>query len=122
MKRSGKDVPTGIFILAAIAFLQGFNYVLLAIIAIFHSPMTAIVRLIVGALLILCGSGLIKHQFQGWLLANIGSAIYLLQALARIALGGNTPEVLTAGIIDVIIAGALLIYLNRPTIKTIFEK
>ena len=120
MKRSGKDVPTGIFILAGIAFIQGFYHVLLALIAIFHSPMTAIVHLIIGSLLVICGSGLIKLQFQGWLLANIGSAIYLLQALARIALGGNTPEVMTAGIIDVIIAGGLLIYLNRPTIKNIF--
>ena len=116
MKRSGKDVPTGIFILAGIAFIQGFYYILTALIAIFHSLTTSFACLIIGSLFILCGSGLIKLQYPGWILANIISAVYLLLALARTTLGGN----MTAGIIDVIIAVTLLIYLNRPAIKKIF--
>ena len=116
MKTPGKDVPTGIFILAAIAFMQGFYHIIMAIIVALQSPIAAIVQLAVGAFLILCGSGLIKLQQQGWLLANIAAAFYLLFALARIALGGN----IAAGAIDIIIAGAILIYLNRPAIKRIF--
>ncbi|OQB20399.1 MAG: hypothetical protein BWY13_01177 [Euryarchaeota archaeon ADurb.Bin190] len=118
MKRISKDVPTGIFILAGISFLQGFHLFLTALLAISTSFTAAIIDLILGAYFIICGSGLVKLKFEGWMLAAIAAAVYLLLALAKIALGGS----LTAGIIDIIIGGSLLIYLNRPEIKKIFEK
>lgn len=102
MKRIGKDVPTGIFILAGISFLQGFHLFLTALLAISASFTAAIIDLILGAYFIICGSGLVKLKFEGWMLAAIAAAVYLLLALAKIALGGS----LTAGIIDIIIGGA----------------
>lgn len=121
-----RGVPTGIFILAAILFLQGFNYMLAALLAVFYSIPTAIVDLIIGTFFIICASKLIRLQYQGWQLATIASVLYLLLALARIGFGGNLNAELTdaivAGIIDAIIASILLIYLTRPKIKNIFRQ
>jgi|WetSurMetagenome_2_1015567.scaffolds.fasta_scaffold1520947_1 hypothetical protein len=118
MKRLGKEVPTGIFILAGIAFLQGFHLLLNALLAIPNSLTAAIANLIFGVYFIICGSGLVKLKSEGWILATIGLALYSLLALSSIAFGGS----LAAGIIDIIIGGGLLIYLNRPGIKVIFKK
>ena len=118
MKRSGKDVPTGVFILAGLSFLKGFHYIIFGLIAIMHSFMTTIISLIMGSLLIVCGSWLISLQSRGWMLATIGSILYLLYALAKISLSGS----LAAGLIEAIIAVIILYYLNRTDTKQAFRR
>jgi len=116
------DVPTGIFIMAAILFLQGFNYLLSAALGVFHSVPLAIVNLIIGAFSIVCASKLIRLQHQGWQLAIIASVLYLILALARIGLSITSNNGINDSILDAIIAAIILIYLNRPSIKGIFRR
>ena len=63
---------------------------------------------VMGALLILCGSWLISLQLRGWMLATVGSSIYLILALANISLIGS----LSAGLVPAVIAAIILVYLN----------
>ncbi len=118
MKRSGRDVPTGVFVLAGLAFLSGFVYILFGLIAIMRFPTTATTSFIVASLLIICGSWLISLQPRGWMLATVISGLYLLLALANISLSGN----LAAGLIDAIIAAIILVYLNIPATKRVFGR
>jgi hypothetical protein len=125
MKLSKKDVPTGVFILSGIFFIQGFYRIGFFLLEGFHflisgqiSPISAIIDLILGSVLIICGSWLISLKPNGRMLAMIISILYLLFAIARVSRGGS----LAAGAIDGIIAAIILIYLNMPEIKKIFNQ
>ncbi|HII07545.1 MAG TPA: hypothetical protein HA349_09605 [Methanotrichaceae archaeon] len=136
MKRSGKDVPTGVFILAGLAFMRGFYSLLGVLIRIiglilflfregFKADIIYIIALVLdlsfyaamGGLFILCGSWLISLQPRGWMLATVGSGLYLLLALANISLNGSSYGRLTY----VVIAAIILVYLNIPATKRVFE-
>ncbi len=117
MKKPGRDVPTGVFILAGLFFLRGFHGVIFGLLAILESLSTAAIMLALGALFILCGSWLISLQPRGWKLATAGSAVYLLLVLASISLGGTS-----AGLWYAVIAGIILVYLNMPATKRVFGR
>nr|HPJ83928.1 hypothetical protein [Methanothrix sp.] len=124
MKRSGRDVPTGVFILAGLFFLRGFHSLLIVLFGIivfviallregFEADMAYITELVLevsiyavmGGLFVLCGSWLISLQPRGWKLATAGSAVYLVLVLANIYLGGSS-----AGLWHAVIAGIILVY------------
>ncbi len=137
MKKPGRDVPTGVFILAGLFFLRGFYSlifgVLISIMGLiislfregFEADMAYITALVLyvsinavmGGIFVLCGSWLISLQPRGWKLATAGSAVYLLLVLANIYLGGSS-----AGLWHVVIAGIILVYLNMPATKRVFGR
>ncbi|MBN1324211.1 MAG: hypothetical protein JW986_09510 [Methanotrichaceae archaeon] len=135
-----KDVPTGIFILAAISFIKGIWALLgmliaaIALLCVFliggfqavelpeHLEPVAIITffliLIIGiafsGLFILCGSWLVTLQLRGWILATIGVSIYLLLELVKIYQG------VSSGPIDAIIYIIILLYLNKKSTRRAF--
>ncbi len=135
MKKTGRDVPTGVFILAGLFFLSGFHGVIFGVLISIMSFMIYLFRggfeadtayiialvldvsinAVVGGLYILCGSWLISLQPRGWKLAAAGSAVYLLLVLASISLGGSS-----AGLWHAVLAGTILVYLNIPATKRVF--
>ncbi len=117
MKRSGKDVPTGVFILAGLFFLTGFYNIMSGLITIMYSPVTTIIYFIIGGLLVICGSWLISLQHRGWLLATIISALYTLLEVAQISLKGS----IIAGSIYAIIGVIVLFYLYMMHTKQTFR-
>ena len=137
MKKPGRDVPTGVFILAGLFFLRGFYSLIFGvlisimglIISLFRDGLgadmayiTALVLdvsiyAVMGGLFVLCGSWLISLQPRGWKLATAGSAVYLLLVLANIYLGGSS-----VGLWHAVIAGIILVYLNVPATKRVFGR
>jgi len=137
MKKPGRDVPTGVFILAGLFFLRGFYSlifgVLISIVGLIvtlfkeglKADMAYITALVLevsiyavmGGLFVLCGSWLISLQPRGWKLATAGSAVYLVLVLANIYLGGSS-----AGLWHAIISGIILVYLNLPATKRVFGR
>jgi len=118
MKRSGRDVPTGVFIIAGLFFIRGFyslfgvlmtimGFILLLNREGFAEDTTYLsalvlnvsIHAVIGGLFILCGSWLISLQPRGWKLATAGSAVYLLLVLANIALSGSLSSGLAGALI-----------------------
>jgi hypothetical protein len=75
-----------------------------------------IVFLLLGAVLLVAGIGWFKRRFWGWALAVIVIASQVLGDLIN-ALRGHLLE----GSVGVAIAGALLFYLLRPSVRNAFE-
>jgi len=139
IKKSGRDVPTGVFILAGLLFLRGFQSVIFGVIfgtigfiitllrGGFEADTAYIIALVLnvsidavmGGLFILCGSWLISLQPRGWKLATAGSAVYLLLVLANILLSGSLSAEFIA---DAIIPLIILSYLNTPATKQVFGR
>ena len=135
MKKPGRDVPTGVFILAGLFFLRGFHSLIFGALMVIMSFVIFLLRggseaamagitalvldvsiyAVMGALFVLCGSWLISLNPRGWKLATAGSAVYLLLVLANIYLGGTS-----AGLWHAVIAGIILVYLNIPATKRVF--
>jgi len=137
MKRSGRDVPTGVFIIAGLFFLRGFYSLFGVLITImgfivslfrggFEADTTYLTALVldvsiyavIGGLFIFCGSWLISLQPRGWKLATAGSAVYLLLVLANFTLSGS----LSSGLSGAVIAAIILVYLNIPATKRVFGR
>ena len=137
MKRKGKDVPTGVTILAGLFLLIGscivlfsvvFN-IIFAILAVFERPEEYMGFLIgfilafsfyavLGSLFFLCGSWLISLRPRGWILATVGSGLYILLELVNIYLSGSS----SGGLLRAIIAAIILVYLNIPATKRAFGR
>jgi len=137
MKRKGRDIPIGVSILAGLFLLIGFFIVLFSvllniivvILAVFERPeeymgflIGAILALsfyaVIGGIFFLCGSWLISLQPRGWMLATVGSGLYLFLKLANIYLSGSLSE----GLWRAIIAAIILVYLNIPATKRAFGR
>ncbi len=71
---------------------------------------------VLGSLFFLCGSWLISLQFRGWILATVGTGLYILLELANIFHSRSLSE----GLWRVIIAAIILVYLNIPATKRAF--
>ena len=137
MKKPGRDVPTGVFILAGLFFLRGFQSIIFGVIfgiigviiyllrGGFEADTAYIIALVLnvsidavmGGLFVLCGSWLISLQPRGWKLAAAGSTVYLLLVLANIYIGGSS-----VGLWHAVIAGIILVYLNMPATKRVFGR
>jgi len=138
MKRSGRDVPTGVSILAGLFLLIGSCIVLFSVliniiafsIALFGGfqenmgyfimiVLSASFYAVMGGLFFLCGSWLSSLQLRGWMLATVGSGLYILLALANISFSGS----LSWGLLwHAIIAAIILVYLNIPATKRAFGR
>jgi len=73
---------------------------------------------VLGGLFFLCGSWLISLKPRGWMLATVGSGLYLLLELANIYLSGS----LSWGLWRAITAAIILVYLNIPATRRAFGR
>jgi|GEM_PF-717882 len=134
LKRPGKDVPTGIFILAAIIFIRAFLALFSVVLGIFVfigmfifegfqgvEPVDIILflssfllLLVFISLSILCGSWLVTLQPRGWILVTIVVSYLLLLELIELYQSAS-PDAF-----DAVIYIILLLYLNKKSTRRPF--
>jgi hypothetical protein len=87
-----------------------------------HAGLTALGRWVgflfplLGSALLLAGIGWLKHRRWGWMLAVLLIGANATGDLIRL-LSGAWIE----GVVGVLIAGALLIYMTRPNMRAVFK-
>jgi uncharacterized membrane protein (DUF2068 family) len=117
------DRPTGVTILAILAFLNGLLAILGAITVMYLGIGTGlgiigIFILALGILSIIYGWGLWTLKSWAWILAIIGSVLGLIANIAAAVSSGDYSSNLLSAIINAIIVW----YLFRPEVKAAFGR